>query len=460
MNASRFAIGLVSLSIAGLWYFAGGTEPLPTTQAAETPRVTQPLTHENLTVYFIYGTDAVTDAKVMTLSEALERELAVINETSNVNMLSVENKSPDCELFIQSGDIVKGGKQDRMAAADMLLPPKSGVVPLPAHCVEQGRWTGRGSEDSQRFKSSAKCAVGNEMKFANLSGQQSAVWQTVAVNQSKLKDNLKADVNADASPTSFQLTLEAPAVKAKVDAYEASLKAAGEGRDDIIGVVFVVNGQITSAEVYGSNAIFRKAWPKLLNAAAVEAVAERDKPASDPPSAREVEYFLARAAEPEPASTAVAQAAPRRRNNDRETFFLNGLNDTDELLQTEGRAPGGQVFQTEGQQPLPNATAQQNDQQRARQTLDAQVAVDNIDLPNAPDRTGRIIIEGNEVTGNRVLLNAMSRGNRRATQPAAPASPDGNRLNSNFNDNRASLMVESRDPTRQNAVIHRSYLKK
>jgi hypothetical protein len=470
MNASRFAIGLVSLAIAGLWYFAGGTDPLPVAQAAETPRVTPPLTHENLTVYFVYGTDTMPDSKVMTLNEALERELAVVHETSDVNTLAVENKSSEYELFIQSGDIVKGGKQDRMSATDMLLPPKSGVVPLPAHCVEQGRWTGRGSEDSQKFKSSVKCAVGNEMKFANYGGQQSVVWQTVSDNQGKLNANLKTTVNAAASPTSFQLTLEAPAVKAKVDSYEASLKAAGESRDDIIGVVFVVNGQITSAEVYGSNAIFRKAWPKLLNAAAVEAVAERDKAANDTPSAREIEYFLARAAEPEPAGDVVAQGrAPRRGNNDRETFFLNANDD-----------PGFDA----------NLEAAQPEVQRLdRQTVDVQTVNDNIGRPNAPNpagavqvqnrgpiaqqaggaaiynqqsaRTGRILIQGNEVTGNRVQLNAIGRGGR-AAQPAAPQPPanDGNRLNSNFNDNRGSLMVESRDPNRQNAVIHRSYLKK
>src|SRR5262245_43970025 len=164
VKSSLLASGLLGLTIVGLWFVGGGTQPLPAAQADDSPRVGQPLTHENLSVYFLHGTDTMPPGtKVMSLPEALERDLAVVHETSDVNMLAVENKSEDCELFIQSGDIVKGGKQDRMAQRDMLLPPKSGVIPLPAHCVEQGRWTGRGSEDSQRFKSSTKCAVGNEM---------------------------------------------------------------------------------------------------------------------------------------------------------------------------------------------------------------------------------------------------------------------------------------------------------
>jgi hypothetical protein len=276
MKSSRFAIALVGIAIVGLWYFAGGTTPLPASRAAEAQqRVTAPITHENLTVYFVHGPDAITDVKVMSLQEALERELAVVHETSNVNTLAIENLSPEYELFVQSGDIVKGGKQDRMVQFDMLLPPKSGVVPLPAHCVEQGRWTGRGSEDAKQFSSSAKCAAGKELKYANASGVQSEVWEKVKRNQERLNENLKVKVNAEESPTSFQLTLESAALEAKVASYEAALKAAGENRENVIGVVFVVNGQVTGAEVYGSNALFRKAWPKLLNSAAVEAVADR-----------------------------------------------------------------------------------------------------------------------------------------------------------------------------------------
>src|SRR5262249_43997579 len=44
-------------------------------------------------------------------------------------------------------------------------------------------------------------------------------------------------------------------------------------------------------------------------------------------------------------------------------------------------------------------------------------------------------------------------------RPAA-ANPDGNRLNVNRIDNATGLVTESRDPNRQNAVIHKSYIKK
>lgn len=450
MNSSRLALGLVGVALAGLWYVGGGTNP-PATRAADAPpRVAAPLAHENLRVYFVHGPDAVKGAKVMSLQEALDQNLAVVHETGDVNQLAVENRSPDHELFIQSGDIVKGGKQDRMSQGDMLLPPMSGAVPLPAHCVEQGRWTNRGSEDAARFKSSAKIAVGNDMKLANLSGNQGRVWRTVADNQGKLQvATQSANVNAAASPTSFQLTLEAPEVQAKVTAYEAALKASGEDRDTIIGVVFVVNGEIRGAEVYGSNALFRKAWPKLLNAAATEAVADRtEKPTAAAPSAREVEHFLAHAGDPEPA-TANAPFVPERMTQQMNRRGRVVINDNEDFFQTEGRVALGNV----------------------------QRAVQQIGTPNAPDPdtvimggsgAGRVQAEGGVTTGNRAdhvqqVLNNPNFGVHTGNQlrRAAPVpGTDGNRLSSNHAENRSAVTVESRDPARKNAVIHKSYIKK
>ena len=75
-------------------------------------------------------------------------------------------------------------------------------------------------------------------------------------------------------------------MRAKADAYRSALAAAGEARG-VVGAVFVVNGRVTGAEVYGSHGLFRKAWPKLLKAASEEALAEKaDGRTPPPPTAR------------------------------------------------------------------------------------------------------------------------------------------------------------------------------
>src|SRR6186997_45222 len=73
-------------------------------------RISAPHSYKNLTIFLIHGKDQNNKSNVMTLQEAMERKLFVVYETSEVNELEVENLSKTQDVFIQSGDIVKGGK--------------------------------------------------------------------------------------------------------------------------------------------------------------------------------------------------------------------------------------------------------------------------------------------------------------------------------------------------------------
>jgi hypothetical protein len=78
-------------------------------------------------------------------------------------------------------------------------------------------------------------------------------------------------------------------VVAATNAYEQSLSRIVEGRSDVVGFAYAVNGKLSSADVYASSDLFRRMWPKLLKASAVEALAERPKmKASTPPSVSSV----------------------------------------------------------------------------------------------------------------------------------------------------------------------------
>src|SRR5439155_26916236 len=165
-----------------------------------------PFTHANLTVFLLHGPDAVAGQKLLTLQEALEQKKAVVHETSQVNELAVENLADDVSLFIQSGDIIKGGKQDRVLSFDMILPPKSGRVPIGSFCVESGRWQKRGGEEDGRFSASVNQAPGKDLKLAiNDARQQGQVWDRVRQAQDKLSKNVGKPVQSGASPSSLQL---------------------------------------------------------------------------------------------------------------------------------------------------------------------------------------------------------------------------------------------------------------
>lgn len=241
-------------------------------------RISEPLTYKNLTIFLIHGKNESTKGNILTLQEAMEREIFLVYETSEVNSLAVENISKEFDVFIQSGDIVKGGKQDRVLAVSILIPARSGKIYIEAFCVESGRWQKRGNEDSTKFGSSNDRIVSKDLKIAaNKAKSQTEVWDKVGEAQKKLSANVGATVNSPKSNSSLQLALENGKVAANVDEYIKKLSSAINGKSDVIGYAFAINGKINSADVYLSNALFKKLWPKMLKASAVEAVAELNK---------------------------------------------------------------------------------------------------------------------------------------------------------------------------------------
>ena len=105
-------------------------------------------TYENLRLYPVYANENFknefrTVGKYLTLQDALAKNKIKITEKNNggsVNNLTIENISSDTIIII-CGDVVKGGKQDRIIQNDILLRPKSGKQDLQVFCVESGRWS-------------------------------------------------------------------------------------------------------------------------------------------------------------------------------------------------------------------------------------------------------------------------------------------------------------------------------
>ncbi|HEX8130937.1 MAG TPA: DUF6569 family protein [Pyrinomonadaceae bacterium] len=257
-----------------------GQQPQARRQVASTNdyKISGPYTHNNLAVFLIHGKDKLNGKTFLTLQEALKQRKVVVYETKNVNELAIENLSRYEEVYVQSGDIVKGGQQDRMLGVDLIVPPRSGRISIAAFCVEQGRWQKRGSEEVTRFSSSNERVATRELKIAaNKSKSQGEVWNKVAEAQSKLSVNVGARVDAPASQSSLQLTLENRQVQQTAAAYIQALSHIAEGKPDVIGYAFAINGRVNSADVYAANALFRKLWPSLLKASAIEAIAELQK---------------------------------------------------------------------------------------------------------------------------------------------------------------------------------------
>ena len=81
-------------------------------------RISTPFTHENLSIYLLHASGKQSATNLLTLREAMEQKKAAVYETGTVQQLSIENLS-DRPVFVQAGDIVKGGKQDRVLTTDL-----------------------------------------------------------------------------------------------------------------------------------------------------------------------------------------------------------------------------------------------------------------------------------------------------------------------------------------------------
>jgi hypothetical protein len=259
-------------------------------------KVIGPYTSGNLTVYLVRGSNLLGDKHYLTLREGLEKQTVIVREKQEVNQLTVENRSGE-DLFVQAGEIVKGGKQDRTLGRDMILSAHGDETPIAANCVEHGRWTQRGSEDVQQFGASPNALASKALKQSNYAGNQQEVWSSVGAAQQKLAANTPGfGGGAPESPTSLELTEENGSVAKAAEAYEKDLVTAPKGASDVVGFIFAINGKLNSGDIYASGDLFIKMYPKLLHAAAVEALAEREpnseKKTYEAPTPQSVEALI------------------------------------------------------------------------------------------------------------------------------------------------------------------------
>jgi ARG/rhodanese/phosphatase superfamily protein len=373
MKRQAIAISLIVFSIA----LVAAMTATAQRQQSQTPppaeyTVSGPYTHKNLTIFLLHGSNQSQGRAPLTLQEAMKRKLVVVRETGDVNRLTIQNRSNQ-DVFVQAGDIVKGGQQDRVLALDLIIPPRSGRIPIDAFCVEQGRWSRRGDEAVTAFSASNNALASKDLKIAaKAKASQSDVWANVGKAQEKLAANLavtptampvattaparvgrgvgsgsgsgsgagngaaqspsvyrrwrdedirwirsagngqtlaeqsgltsrsdrvamaeQSGLASRVSPSSLQLTLENKLVKDTANDYVKNLSSIIMGKRDVIGFVFAINGQINSADVYSSNALFVKLWPKMLEASAIEAIAElKADEKSQPVEADVVKGFL------------------------------------------------------------------------------------------------------------------------------------------------------------------------
>lgn len=220
------------------------------------------VSYRNLTVFPLVGNAGGTGG-YLTLDRAIARGQVEVQEKDggDVNRVRVRNVS-DSHVFGLAGEIITGAKQNRMLSRDVLLPPKSGWLELSVYCVEHGRWHG----ESMEFSSKGQVAAGRVRAKAANTRSQDAVWGEISANS--------ADLGVAAPTSRFDAVFDDDGVQEELKAYrerlETQVPALAPG---VVGVAVAVGGRLVCVDVFGSPAMFRSLWPRLLESYVVDALA-------------------------------------------------------------------------------------------------------------------------------------------------------------------------------------------
>ena len=269
-----------------------------------------PIRHGNLTIFPVV-TDRSHDTKnFLTLDEGLRSGEVVVSEAgtiqplirgrqrrppggAQVNRLVLVNNS-ERPLILLAGEILTGGKQDRVVGKDRIVPAESDPIDLAVFCVEPQRWVatkyGFGSFHAQMAQPSVR-------RSAMADQDQGKVWSEVRASASAMVAAASPQAaRAIESTSSYAGVMSNEEVKQRVEAVAAPLEQSYQGvmrelRDrNAVGVVVAVNDQIIWADLFASTALLEKYWPKLIRSYAAEALTRSTTPGH--PDLKAAQAFL------------------------------------------------------------------------------------------------------------------------------------------------------------------------
>jgi ARG and Rhodanese-Phosphatase-superfamily-associated Protein domain len=239
-------------------------------------RLSGPYTHQNLTVFLLHAPDQ-DKRDYLTLVEGLDKKLVKLTEQEReqVGELMIENTS-NRHLFLQEGDRLQGGKQDRIIITSLVVPPKSGKMKVPSFCIESGRWqlgaAGRVFDNTSNTVQSPQ-AVRAAAKLTPDKGGQPRVWDEVADKKAKAMTIL----GAKNTNTSLNEALDSAEVKKVCEAVGKALNDVAGKHADAVGMAVAVNGRIEEVNLYPNHALFVQVYPRLVQAFGIQAALEKDK---------------------------------------------------------------------------------------------------------------------------------------------------------------------------------------
>ncbi len=248
------------------------------------------------------------------------RELKGNAGEAQVSHVEVRNQGND-PVYLLGGEMVLGGKQDRIIAQDTVVAATGKWTQVGVFCVEQGRWKGQ----NMKF-SSAKAMADVSIRRAAMSGSQSAVWSEVAK---------KNAIHGTSSRTqTYRRTIQKRALRNKIKPYVAELRDKLPQDKKLAGLVFGINGNIHVADIFGNPVLFDALSEKLLSAYVLEALGHQTNAMAKTVSTEAAKGFISKGRR---AKAKAVKKSGRARNVSKEGDDFIGVETMD--ISDSGNAP-------------------------------------------------------------------------------------------------------------------------
>ncbi len=247
----------------------------------------EPIRFHNMTLVPVGTTRKGPFQKYTLIEQGLKDQSLAVREMSGdtgqaqVNQVEVRNRGHQ-PVYLLGGEMILGGKQDRIIQQDTVLPGTGEWTKVAVFCVEHGRWQGQ----TMQF-SSAGAVAHVSLRTAAMSGSQSAVWEEVA------KNNLRHGTQSQTE--TYRRTVQNEALRGKIEPYRKQLTGMMPKNLTLSGFVFAINGDIRVADLFGNPVLFADLQDKLISSYILEALGQQENPSAPAVSKNAAQTFIGKA---------------------------------------------------------------------------------------------------------------------------------------------------------------------
>ena len=314
MERSIFAAligGLLGITtLGGLAFVWGPFEPPqpppPPSHSEGDWRLLDPVTYENISIFPVVSSNSQDTSPFLTLEEGLSTGEVLVREQgsevivrgrdgrpvsvppynngASVNQIVLINRSRR-PLLLLAGELVSGGKQDRVIGKDRIIPAGAPPLPLSVFCVEHGRWTG-----VSQFAAARTIVHPSVRERAAVDQKQAEVWDAVRSGTTAKAapaspaprmsmQDIQGAIDTNGRTEAYEKIYQSRAVGVSIDDFVEEVRVrfarATSGLKDerVVGVVVAYGGEVAWSDIFASGDLFDHYWNKLLRSYAVEALA-------------------------------------------------------------------------------------------------------------------------------------------------------------------------------------------